>query len=355
MKLLSTLTRTAAAAAATLAMVGPLHPTAHAQSAALRGEVIADGSSTVAPITKRAASEFREHYPNVDVQVGVSGTGGGFKRFVTGETAISDASRPIKPSEFAAAVENGVQFIEIPIAMDGLTIAVNPKNTFVKQLSVDQLRQIFLRGQKNAKWSDIDPSWPNQTITLYAPGTDSGTFDYFKEVLVEDEETQQFRGDMTTSEDDNVLVTGVKNDDYGIGFFGANYYFNNQEALKAVPIVNPDDNTAYTPSPENVMEGNYAPFSRPLFIYVNAEHFKRPEVRQFVGFFLANAKDLATNSDYVALSDEMLTRAAVAFRDKVTGTHFVTAEGEKRTGPVARLFVEENLVKNDALQMPKAE
>ena len=352
MKLVSKFTRTAAALGIATMLTAALSSNAHAQSAALRGEVIADGSSTVAPITKRAASEFRKTYPNVDVQVGVSGTGGGFKRFVTGETAISDASRPIKPSEFAAAVENGVQFVELPVAMDGLTVVVDKDNTFLRQLTVDQLRQIFLAGQQNANWSDIDSSWPNTRIRIYSPGTDSGTFDYFQEVMIEDEETQQFRSDMTMSEDDNVLVTGVKDsNDAGIAFFGANYYYNNQDELRAVEIVNPEDGNAYGPTPENVSEGHYAPFSRPLFIYVNTEALKRPEVKQFVGFFLANSQKLATDSDYVPLTDAMLRESAISFRDARTGTHFVTAEGEKNHGPLPQLFNEENLVKNEDLQM----
>ncbi len=186
---------------------------AHGQAAQLRGKVVADGSSTVFPITEAAAHAFKKEFPNVDVVVGVSGTGGGFKRFAKGETDISDASRPVKHEEFEALKAHGIRFLELPVGFDGLSVVVNHDNTWVDKLTVEQLRELFSADGKARKWSDLNPNWPDQPVKLYSPGTDSGTFDYFREAIMGD---ASFRSDLSTSEDDNVLVTGINGDQYAI-------------------------------------------------------------------------------------------------------------------------------------------
>ena len=313
-----------------------------AQNEALRGKVVVDGSSTVYPITEAAAAAFRKEYPNVDITVAISGTGGGFKRFAKGETDISDASRPIKGKEFAAAKENGVEFIELPVALDGLTVVVNPKNDWVDQLTVEQLQEIYLEGGKGKKWSDLNPKWPDQAIKVYSPGTDSGTFDYFKEVTLP--EGKSFRADMSTSEDDNVLVTGVSGDANAIGYFGASYYYHNKDKVKAVPIVNPATGKAVLPETENVIDGSYAPLSRPLFIYVSTKSLRRPEVRKFLEFYLANDDKFATQVDYVAVPDEISKRAEMFLKQGKTGTTYLTADMEKREEGLTKAYQESNLV-----------
>jgi phosphate transport system substrate-binding protein len=318
---------------------------ASAQPSALRGTVSVDGSSTVFPITEAAAAEFRKEFPNVNVTVGVSGTGGGFKRFVKGETDISDASRPIKPEEFALAKENGVQFIEIPVALDGLSVVVNPANTWASQLSVEDLQAIYLEDGGARKWSDINPKWPAETIKVYSPGTDTGTFDYFQEVTLP--KGKSFRADMSTSEDDNVLVTGVTGDKFAIGYFGASYYFENQDKLRAVPIVNPDTGEAVLPEPQYVVDGSYAPLSRPLFIYVNAESLRRPEVRKFVEFYLEHDGELAERVDYVALPEDVDSAAEEFLKSRVTGSVYVTPDHAKRDGRLRELYVRQNVVDTD--------
>lgn len=312
---------------------------------ALRGSVELDGSSTVYPISEAAASAFGEEYPHVKVTVGVSGTGGGFKRFVRGDIDVSGASRPIKWEEHQQCAQNDppVSYLELPVAYDGLTIVVNPKNDWVKQLTVEQLQQVFLAGGATT-WKELDPEWPDARILVYSPGTDSGTFDFFKEVMVGDDESRSMRTDMSTNEDDNALVTGVAGDVNSIGFFGASYYFNNRERLKAVPIVNPATKEPVSPSPETVESGAYAPFSRPLFIYVYVESLKRPEMQKFIAFFLEHAREMAEKVDYVGLSDELYAQAQRHFQQKLSGTHFWTEEGERRTGSLSAVFTPENRV-----------
>lgn len=310
-----------------------------AAPSALRGKIVVDGSSTVYPITEAAAAGFRKNYPDINVTVAISGTGGGFKRFVTGETDISDASRPIKPKEFKEAMKNGIQFIELPVALDGLSVVINPENDWAKQLTVDDLKAIYLETGKARKWSDINPQWPDKAIKVYSPGTDSGTFDYFKEVIVGKGES--FRPDMSTSEDDNVLVTGVAGDKYAIGYFGAAYYFENKNKLKAVPIVNPKTGQAVLPEPENVISGDYAPLSRPLFIYINLNSLRRPEMRVFADFYIKNSAKFATQVDYVAVSDDIAERAENFLRNKKTGSAYIKLE--TREGGIREVYTEENL------------
>ena len=316
----------------------------------LQGKIVVDGSSTVAPITIQADSSFRDVCPNVTVPVGVSGTGGGFKRFTKGETDISDASRPIKFGELEGCRDNGVEFIELPIAYDGLTIAVAKDNDFVDELTVEQLKKIFRADSKdrsfvNAKsWNQVNPAWPKEKIKIFAPGTDSGTFDYFKEVVIGKDDTA-IRDDMSVSEDDNQLVQGIANTEGAIGFFGASYYFANQDKLKAVKIVNPDTGEAVAVSAENIESGKYAPFSRPLFIYINAKSAKRPEVKVFVNHYLDNAAELATAVKYVGLPADLYNEAKNHFQRRQVGTHFWNADGSKKSGPLKELYTKENLLK----------
>ena len=318
----------------------------------LQGTINIDGSSTVAPITIEADAGFREIAPNVKVPVGISGTGGGFKRFTKGETDISDASRPIKYKEFEGCKANGVSFIELPVAYDGLTIAVGKSNDFVDTLTVDQLKKIFLASSKdgsftNAKtWKDINEAWPATAIKIFSPGTDSGTFDYFKEVVVGKSDSSM-RDDMSVSEDDNILVQGIANTEGAVGFFGASYYFANQDKLKSVKIVNPDSGEAVEVSAANIESGAYAPFSRPLFIYVNSVSAKRPEVKVFVNYYLDNAAELAAKVKYVGLPKEMSDAAKLHFKRGKTGTHFwelKDGEAAKKEGSLAELYTVENLL-----------
>ena len=306
----------------------------------LQGKVEIDGSSTVYPISEAAAATFERQFPNVNVTVGVSGTGGGFERFTKGETDISDASRPIKASEFEAATASGVNFVELPVAYDGLTIVVHKDNDWVDQLTIEELQKIFTEEVAATNWSDVREGFPERELQIFAPGTDSGTFDYFKEVVAG--KTGSMRSDMSTSEDDNVLVTGVAGSPAAIGFFGAAYYEENQDKLKAVPIVNADGDPI-TPTRETIENGTYNPFSRPLFIYVNAKSLSRPEIKRFVDSYLTNASDTAIQTGYTPLPPSVIDNARLNVRTRKTGTHYLTADGEKRSGPVTEVYVAENL------------
>lgn len=341
--------QTLAVALAPAALTLALAPSATAQADQLRGNVVIDGSSTVYPITEAAAAAFRKEYPNVNITVAVSGTGGGFKRFAIGETDISDASRPIKAKEYKKCLENDVQFVELPVALDGLSIVLNPKNDWVKSLSVEQLKAIYLEDGTARKWSDLDPSWPNETIKVYSPGTDSGTFDYFKEVVAG--KKGSFRPDMSVSEDDNVLVTGVYGDKYAIGYFGASYYFENKDKLRAAAIVNPNTGKAVMPTPENVLNGSYAPLSRPLFIYVNVKSLRRPAMRKFVEFYLEHSGKFAEQVQYVSTSPKIDAMAKTFLKKRRSGTVFVKAvelDGEmayqKREESLDAAYQEANLL-----------
>jgi phosphate transport system substrate-binding protein len=333
----------------TIVAASALAPSASAQAESLRGSIVIDGSSTVYPVTEAAAAAFRKEYPNVNITVAISGTGGGFKRFAVGETDISDASRPIKGKEFKKAMENKVEFIELPVALDGLSVVLNPNNDWVEQLTVSDLKEIYLETGGARKWSDLNAAWPNETIKVYSPGTDSGTFDYFKEIVAG--KTGSFRPDMSVSEDDNVLVTGVGGDKYAIGYFGASYYFENKDKLRAAPIVNPSTGKAVLPTPENVVSGAYAPLSRPLFIYVNAKSLRRPAMRKFVDFYLERAGEFAKQVQYVPTSDRIAKLAKDFLKKRKTGSVFVvteTVEGEvvykKREQPLDEAYAEENLL-----------
>jgi len=279
-----------------------------------------DGSSTVYPITEAVAEEFQKT-SKVKVTVGESGTGGGFKKFCRGETEISDASRPIKQKEIDECKAAGIQFIELPIAYDALTVVVNSKNDWVKSLSVSDLNQIWKSGSSIKSWKQVNSAYPDEKMALFGPGTASGTFDYFTEAI--NGKAQSSRSDYTPSEDDNVLVQGVASNKGGLGYFGYAYYEENKEKLRAIPIVAKGATTAVSPSPDTVMNGSYQPLSRPLFIYVNATAAAfKPEVKEFVNFYLANAPKLVKEVKYVPLPAEDYTAVTAHFKAMKPGTGF---------------------------------
>ena len=302
----------------------------------LKGTIKIDGSSTVYPITEAVAEEFKTVAPGVRVTVGISGTGGGFKKFTVGETDISDASRPVKKAEIDLAKQNSIEFIELPVAYDGLSIVVNKANYWVDHLTLDEIKKIFVEGGGAKTWKDLRPEWPDRAIKIYSPGTDSGTFDYFKEVVAG--EKGSIRSDMSVSEDDNVLVKGVAGEESAIGFFGCAYYFENKDKLKIVPIVNPKTSTAVEPNPTTIEDGSYAPFSRPLFIYVSAKAAERPEVQAFVDFYLKHVPQLAGDVGYVRLPVEVYNKAASNFKTRKPGTQFLNDKGEAVHGPVTKVY-----------------
>ena len=302
-------------------------------SAALRGAIRIDGSSTVYPITEAVAEEFSKQASKVNVSVGISGTGGGFKRFCVGETDITDASRPITPSEVTLAAEKKVEYIEIPVAYDALTVVVNPKNDWVKSLTVEQVRKIYSAAGAAKTWKDLDPTWPDRPLKVFSPGTDSGTFDYFKEVVIGKE--GNVRSDMSVSEDDNALVMGVAGNLDGIGYFGLAYFEENQSKLRAIPIDGGKGPVA--PSAKSVNDGTYTPLSRPLFIYVNRKSADRTEVQAFIDFYLKEAGELAREVGYVNMPEEILARAKARWASRKTGTVFV-ADGKKVEGAFSALY-----------------
>lgn len=260
----------------------------------LSGKIIADGSSTVGPITEAVAEEFAAVASGVEVEVNISGTGGGFERFCNGETDVQNASRAINDEEMANCAAKGINYYVFEVAYDGVTIVVNPENDFVSCLTVDQLKKLWQADAPASTWADVDPSFPAETVNLYGPGTDSGTYDYFVEQIIGDGST---RTDYTPSEDDNVLVEGVAGDANALGFFGFAYYEQNQDRLKVVGV--DAGSGCVTPSPDTIRDGSYAPLSRPLFVYVKAESLARPEVQEFARFYLANAPALAEEVGYV--------------------------------------------------------
>jgi len=266
-------------------------------SGRLSGVVSLDGSSTVFPVSEAVAEEFLAVQPRVRVTVGVSGTGGGFQKFVAGEIDISNASREIRDSEAEAARINGIEYLEIPVAYDGLSVIVNKNNTWVDYLTIEELNMIWAPGSSVDSWNDIRPEWPDQPLRLYGPGTDSGTFDYFTEVVNGDSGAS--RPDYTASEDDNVLVQGISGDVNSLGFFGYAYYVANESVLKLVPI--DGGNGPISPNSVTINDGSYSPLSRPIFIYVSKPSAARPEVRAFVEFYLDQTPALAAEVGYVAM------------------------------------------------------
>jgi phosphate transport system substrate-binding protein len=275
-----------------------------AESKQLSGEIKIDGSSTVYPIMEAVAEEYLTVQPDVEVSVGLSGTGGGFKAFIAGETDMSNASRPIKDEEAAQLEEAGIDFTEIKLAFDGLSVVINKDNTWVDHLTVDELKKIWIEDGTVKKWSDIRSSWPAEEIKFYSPGTDSGTFDYFNEVILEDQPIAQ---KATLSEDDNILVQGVTGDKNAIGYFGYAYYLENEDSLKVVPIDN--GSGPVEPTNESIESGEYSPLSRPLFTYIKNDSVSKEEVYDFTKFVIENAADLSEEVGYVRLPEEEYTKA----------------------------------------------
>ncbi len=267
----------------------------------LSGSVKVDGSSTVFPITEAVGEEFQKLHREVKVTVGISGTGGGFKKFCNGETDVSDASRPIKSSEKDACAKNGIDYIEIPVAYDGLSVMVNPKNEFVTCLTTAELKKIWEPGSTVQYWSDVRGEWPKEKIKLFGPGTDSGTFDYFTEAINHKEKAS--RSDYTASEDDNVLVQGTAGEKYALGYFGYAYYVENRDKLKLVAIDEDKGKGCLLPSEQSINDGTY-PLSRPIFIYLNKKSLQRSEVKEFAKFYLTEAPKLVKQVGYIPLPKE---------------------------------------------------
>lgn len=265
----------------------------------LAGTIKIDGSSTVYPITQAVAEEFNKENSDVNITVGISGTGGGFKKFVVGEIDINNASRKVKSEEAEKAKANGIDMMELEVAYDGIAIVVNKDNNWVDDITTEELKKIWDKDSKVVYWSDVRPEWPKEKIKLYGPGTDSGTFDYFTAEI--NGEEKRIRTDYTASEDDNVLVQGIAGDKYSMGFFGHSYYEENKDNLKALKV------NGVEPTTENIRNGSYKPLSRPLFIYVNTKSLERPELKAFVKFYLENAKDLVEQVGYVPLEDAKYT------------------------------------------------
>ena len=290
-----------------------------------------DGSSTVYPITEAVAEEFQKANPRARITVGISGTGGGFKKFCAGETDISDASRPIKPTEIETCAQAGIAYVELPVAYDGLAVVVNPRNTWAASMTVAELKRLWEPDAQDriTRWNQIRTGWPDEEIHLFGAGVDSGTFDYFTEAIVGTEDAS--RGDYTSSEDDNVLVQGVSGDQYALGFFGFAYFEENQDKLTLVAVDDEDETNGpgpIAPSPETVRSGTYRPLSRPVFIYPKVSALDRPEVLSMVSFYLDQGAALVREVGYVPLTDAEYALVRDRLARRVTGTMY----GEGTTG-----------------------
>jgi phosphate transport system substrate-binding protein len=286
----------------------------------LSGTIRIDGSSTVLPISEAVAEEFAKAHPKVQPTVGKSGTGGGFKKFANGEIDITGASRPIREEEDALCKKNGIEYIEIPVAYDAMAVVVNPQNTWCDSLTVAELKKIWEPAAqgKIVNWSQVRPGFPNERLVLFGAGTDSGTFDYFTAAIVGKEKAS--RGDYTGSEDDDVLVQGVSRTKGGLGYFGLAYYENNQDKLKLVAIDN--GSGPVKPSRETVLNGTYQPLARPLFIYVSVKALERPEVAEFVRFYIQNAGKLAEEVGYIGLPEKVYALVQERVERRITGSAF---------------------------------
>jgi len=287
--------------------------------------ITADGSSTVYPITEAVAEEFQKQHRKVRVTVGISGTGGGFKKFCTGETDLSNASRPIKPSEVELCGKNGITYIELPVAFDGLAVVVHPSNAWAVSMTAKELKTLWEPSAQGVitRWSQLRSGWPEKEIHLFGPGVDSGTYDYFTEAVVGQEGAS--RGDYTSSEDDNVLVQGVATDPLALGYFGVAYYEANKDKLRVVPIddENPDNGNGPTlPTYENVVKGVYQPLARPIFIYVNRTAADRQDVQAFVKFYLTDGQPLVKEVGYIGLPEKAYELVLGRFEQRRTGTVF---------------------------------
>jgi len=299
----------------------------------IKGTVKVDGSSTVAPITMMAAELFQREHSGVRVTVGISGTGGGLKKFLDDQpqlrTDISDASRHIEASELARAQKLGVQFIELPLGWDGISVVIHPSNTFCDHLTVDELKKIWEPGSKINNWKDVRSGFPDLPMTLYGPGTDSGTFDYFTEAIVGKEKAS--RSDYTPSENDNILVQGVAGDKGSLGYFGYSYYEANKTKIKAIAI-GLGDGKPVMPSVASIRDGSYKPLSRPLFLYVNAASWKRPEIKAFIEFIFKDPKSIVEHKrvNYVSLPDAVYDLARQRMKDGKTGSAMAKAPAGSR-------------------------
>lgn len=300
-------------ALATTAVAGSAPPNPTYNLKKLRGSITADGSSTVGPYTTAAAELFaKAGASNVKVTVGISGTGGGFQRFCKGETDLSDASRPIKAGEAQACIDNGVGYRRVfTVANDALTVVVNQQNTWAKCLSVDELKKIWEPGSKVNNWKDVRLSFPDVPLKLFGPGTDSGTFDYFTEVI--NGRARASRTDYQASEDDNVLVQGVAGEKGGMGYFGFSYYEENPSRLNAVEIKNPKTGECVAPSAKSAQTGRYKPLARPLFIYAKASSFTRREVQAFLDYIFDNEVAIAKRANFISLTPKQLKKARSTF------------------------------------------
>ena len=282
--------------------------------------VTLDGSSTVFPISEAVAEEFQKTEKGTHVTVGIAGTGGGFQKFCRGETDINDASRPISPTEVEACRKTGIAYIELPIAYDGIAIAVNPKNTWADKITTAELRTIWATESQGRikRWSQVREGWPDREIHLFGAGVDSGTYDYFTEAI--NGKAKASRGDFTSSEDDNVLVEGLSGDELALGFIPFAYFEDSKDKLKLVPVDDgkaEDGNGPILPSFETIGNGTYAPLSRPIFIYVSLKAAARPEVQKFVEFYLKNADALVREVGYVGLGGNAYAEAAASYAEKV--------------------------------------
>lgn len=308
----------------------------------LSGDIQVDGSSTVYPITEAVAEEFGKVHKNVKVTVGISGTGGGFKRFCAGETDISDASRPIKQSEIDACAKNNIEYIELPVAYDGLAVMVHPSNTWAQCMTVKELKKLWEPEAQGTikKWNQIRADWPDKEIHLFGPGTDSGTFDYFTEAI--NGKGGASRGDFQASEDDNVLVQGIATDPLALGYFGLAYFEENKDKLKLVAIDDENPNNGegcILPDLETVRKGTYQPLARPLFIYVKKASAERPEVQEFIRFYLQQGAELSAEVGYIALPAKVYELDLARFNKRVLGSVFGGA------GPKPGITLEDLLAK----------
>ncbi len=316
--------------AAALAMVVlPLTADAkkNKRAGTLKGMVKVDGSSTVFPISEAMGEEFGKVHPRVRVTVGLSGTGGGMKKFTVGDIDVTGASRPIKEIERTKAKTNKppIDFVELPVAYDGIAVVVSAKNKFVDKLTVQELKKIWQPNSPVKQWSDVRQGWPKKPIKLYGPGADSGTFDYFTKTIVGKERAT--RSDFTASEDDNVLVQGVKSNPHALGYFGYAYYAENKKVLRAIPI--DPGSGAVTPSVATIENATYKPLSRPIFIYVSKASARRPEVESFVTFYLQNARKFVPEVGYVPFQANVYQAAMKRFQKRMLGTVFGASTAKK--------------------------